>query len=167
MAIDEFELIRYRNKPEKIKILFVGESRPVNGTFFYNENSNLYKNTKKAFDDFCQINSFSFDGFKSLGCWLYDICNQPVNHLNNAARTEEIGRGILQLENLIGLELPDYIVVCKRGAVRDLIRHSNIMANYQENENIFFLPFPACGRQNEYREKLTVILEKIGMKNDN
>lgn len=167
MAIDEFELIRYRYKPEKIRILFVGESRPVNGTFFYNENSNLYKNTKKTFDDFYQINSFSLESFKSLGCWLYDICNQPVNHLNAVARTEEIGRGILQLENLIGLELPDYIVVCKRGAVRGLIRHSNIMANYQENENIYFLPFPAYGRQKEYREKLIVILKEIGIKKDN
>jgi hypothetical protein len=167
MAIDEIELIRYRNKPEKIKILFVGESRPVNGTFFYNQNSNLYKNTKKAFDDFYQINRFSLDCFKSLGCWLYDICNQPMNHLNAAARTEEIRSGIFELENLIRFELPNYIVVCKKGSVRNLIQHSNIMANYQENENIFFLPFPTCGRQKEYREQLIVVLEEIGMNKDN
>lgn len=167
MVIDEFEVLRYRYKPEKITILFVGESRPVNGTFFYNENSNLYKYTKKAFDDFFQTNNFSVESFKWLGCWLYDICNQPVNHLNATARTEEIRNGISELENFIKLELPNYIVVCKRGSVRDLIIHSNIMVNYQENGNIFFIPFPACGRQNEYREKLTVILEEIGMKKDN
>lgn len=41
------------------------------------------------------------------------------------------------------------------------------MANYQENENIFFLLFPACGRQNEYREQLIEVLEEIDIKNYN
>ena len=114
MAIDEFELIRYRYNPEKIKVLFVGESRPFNGTFFYYENSNLYQNTKTTFNDYYKTNIFSLERFKSLGCWLYDICDQPVNHLNGATRTEEIRSGILELENLVELKLPNYLVICKK-----------------------------------------------------
>ena len=43
---EKFEKKRNDFKPSKTKILFVGESRPSGGTFFYDKNSNLYRYTK-------------------------------------------------------------------------------------------------------------------------
>ncbi len=45
----------------------------------------------------------------------------------------------------------------------DGIRMLNIMSEYRENETIFFLPFPCCGRQTEYRSGLINALTKIGL----
>lgn len=51
MLNNDFKVLRYQNKPDLIKVLFIGESRPNGRTIFYNENSNLYKYTEV---DFCQ-----------------------------------------------------------------------------------------------------------------
>jgi hypothetical protein len=66
-------------------VLFLGESPPAGGTFFYYANSKLYDATREAFeagipalrrtDDF-------LDAFKRLGCYLEDLSPVPVNHLD-------------------------------------------------------------------------------------
>ena len=75
------EELRKSYKPDKVKILFVGESPPAGGTFFYNANSNLYRNTKKAFEIALE-KEWSYDflsDFKKMGCYLVDLCLIPVN----------------------------------------------------------------------------------------
>ena len=43
------EELRRRYRPETVRALFVGESPPAGGTFFYAANSNLYRFTEQAF----------------------------------------------------------------------------------------------------------------------
>ena len=83
MKNNNFENLRNTYKPDNIEVLFVGESRPKGGTFFYQGDSALYKETKKAFDKYFDQDIFKLDKFKLWGCWLYDICENPVNHLSN------------------------------------------------------------------------------------
>lgn len=45
----DFERLRARYRPERIVALFVGQSPPAGGTFFYFANSNLYRHTERAF----------------------------------------------------------------------------------------------------------------------
>lgn len=159
MPSNTFKNLRNYSKPNIVRVLFVGESRPEGGTFFYNENSNLYRETKKAFNEYFGENIFSLDTFKKWNCWLYDICENPVNGLDDHDRRIEILRNIPRLEECIKSVNPKYIVVCKRGDVRNAILVSDIMRKYRENDSIFFLPFPSCGRQKEYRESLINILK--------
>ena len=75
--------LRARYKPAIVRVLFVGESPPAGGTFFYAGNSKLFLATKTAFE---QALGDSFDGdfreaFRSLGCYLDDLCLRAVNHL--------------------------------------------------------------------------------------
>ena len=44
------ERIRRQFKPREIRALFVGESPPSGGTFFYRANSKLYFATREAFE---------------------------------------------------------------------------------------------------------------------
>jgi len=154
MLSDHFEASRKAFKPVRVDVLFVGESRPSGGTFFYQGDSNLFRETKKAFDEYFGQNIFSLDAFKDWNCWLYDICKNPVNCLDDEAREDEIQRNMPCLEKCVGSENPKYIVICKRGAVRAAVSLSSIMSKYRENETLFFLPFPSNGRQKEYREGL-------------
>lgn len=158
-----FENLRYHYKPNNIEILFVGESRPQGGTFFYQEDSSLYRETKKAFNKYFSQDIFSLGKFKLWGCWLYDICENPVNHLSNNERRHIIYENIPRLENFIKQESPKIIIVCKKILVEPVIRESSIMNIYQPGNNIFFLPFPGYGNQRKYREELINVLKVYGL----
>ena len=83
----KIEVIRRKYKPAKIKILFIGESPPAGGTFFYDGNSNLAKYTKSAFEN-CFGTSISqmpefLRFFKEQGCFLDDLCLYPINNIKD------------------------------------------------------------------------------------
>ncbi len=83
------EALRLKYLPEDVRVLFVGESPPAGGTFFYSKDSGLYRATKDAFlaafpgadcgEDF-------LDAFARAGCYLEDLCPEPVNHAPAAER---------------------------------------------------------------------------------
>jgi hypothetical protein len=84
---------RQRHQPAEIRLLFVGESAPAGGTFFYAENSTLYHETRAAFaralpPEITAAGRF-VDLFKRLGCYLDDLCLEPVNHLPEATRRQK------------------------------------------------------------------------------
>lgn len=95
-AVQGAELLRRRYLPKEVRVLFVGESPPSGGTFFYAANSNLYFATQEAF----VAASSALEGkdfleeFRRMGCHLDDLCLEPVNHLDardparRAARVE-------------------------------------------------------------------------------
>lgn len=159
-----FEKLRNNYRPHLIEVLFVGESRPQSGTFFYQGNSILYRETEKAFNEYFGDNIFNLDSFKNWNYWLYDICESPVNGLPDKERNAEIMRNIPRLEKFIESVNPKYIVVCKKGMVTKAILDSKIMNKYHKGKTIFFLPFPSNGRQGEYRKGLINIFKIIGLK---
>ena len=162
---DKYETIRdfYKPKP-MVKILFVGESRPASGDFFYFKNTNLYRYTKEAFIQaeikFSQDNFL--DKFKDCGCWLYDVCDKPLNNgLTNAQRRNYIKSGIAKLEGIINELKPEYIIVVKKKEMKELV-FSKIRNICDINgKTAFNFPFPACGHQKEYVDELSQILKEI------
>ncbi len=154
MSNSTFDDLRNYYKPDNIDVLFVGESRPQGGTFFYQENSALYRETKKAFNEYFAQNIFTLNNFKQWNCWLYDICDDPVNDFDNAQRKDCIHKNISRLVDFIKVADPKLIIVCKKTFMEPEIRTSDIMKAYHVDENIFFLPFPGNGNQRKYREGL-------------
>lgn len=161
-----FDAKRNAYKPQTVKILFVGESRPHNETFFYNENSNLYSFTKQAFEQaFEQVTDFKqdkfLDKFKELGCWLYDVCDSPVNHDKKPQRNAKIKEGIDALIDTINDLQPEFIIVVKRGYFGKIVRQAISNKGYIINQNASNLRFPACGNQKKYRDELAQELKRI------
>ncbi len=155
----EFENIRNSYKPDKVKILFVGESRPQGGTFFYDGDSNLYRYTKQAFEQ--AANEFSLEYFKKYGCWLYDVCDIPVNGLSPFERREQIRLGLPRLLATIKKLRPQIIIVVKKGDMREIIFKQVCENGYINQETAYNIPFPACGRQAEYRNELSEIIRQV------
>ena len=164
MPHDTFESLRNYYKPDHVEVLFIGESRPQGGTFFYQGDSSLYRETKKAFDAYFAEDIFTLGNFKKWNCWLYDICENPVNMLDNAQRRVFIHKNIPQLADVINKEKPKLIIVCKKTVVEPEIRKSNIMDNFRNGESIFFLSHPAYGNQKKYREGLIEALKAFNFK---
>ncbi|MDD3231821.1 MAG: hypothetical protein PHO06_00500 [Clostridia bacterium] len=164
-TLDEYEGKREKYKPLKIKVLFVGESRPVGNTFFYNENSRLYHHTKNAFEK-ANVN-FSLKNFESLGCWLYDVCDEPVDNKTTSERKRLIKKGLPKLKENIEKLKPEYIIVVKKSDMKKIVFDNICNGIYKKDINAFNLSFPACGHQNEYENELYDIISKVNLDNDN
>ena len=69
------ERLRKRYRPERVQILFVGESPPASGRFFYQADSGLYRAVKETFlTAIAPLAKNDFlDSFRSLGCYLVDL----------------------------------------------------------------------------------------------
>ena len=76
------EALRHQYRPEKISTLFVGESAPASGTFFYDETSQMYRYMREVFGNPPDFLSH----FMSQGCFLDDLVLTPVNHRRKAER---------------------------------------------------------------------------------
>lgn len=78
-----FQELRESYRPEKVEVLFVGESPPPSGTtFFYAGNSRLFRHWKDAFGTVFETEWQSADQFlrwyRGEGCYLEDLLEWPV-----------------------------------------------------------------------------------------
>lgn len=89
VQLAEAESLRKAHKPAQVRLLFVGESAPASGTFFYAQNSTIYFETRAAFDHAFPMKPATkpfLDLFMELGCYLDDLCLEPINNLPVADR---------------------------------------------------------------------------------
>ena len=91
----DHEAARARSRPEKVGLLFVGESPPASGRFFYNRDSGLYRAMLGAFHavDHAISDDNFLDVFQKTGCYLTDACRRPVDRLDLVARRDACSAG--------------------------------------------------------------------------
>jgi hypothetical protein len=74
------ETLRASYRPQNITTLFVGESAPMSGEFFYQGKTGLRRYMEKA------LSFDSFESFKARGWYLDDLVLTPVNGLSKTER---------------------------------------------------------------------------------
>jgi hypothetical protein len=148
------EMTRESFKPDKIKLLFIGESAPAGGNFFYYGNSNMTAFMKRAFEEaFGPMDNFLY-GFKSMGCYLDDLVLVPVNGLARAERTRHCVSSKDDLSRRIRANRPDVVVCLMKGIghiVSDAARTAGV-------ERFYCTHFPGNGQQGKFAEDMRVIL---------
>jgi hypothetical protein len=159
----EYESIRKNYLPNTVRVLFVGESRPANGHFFYLADSPLVQYTRNAFSQVCpetpeQVDAFLYY-FKMCGCYLDDLCHAPVNQLPNQERNARRTAGVHGLADRIRRYQPLAIITIMR-AVLPYLEQALEMANLSVLP-YYALPFPGQGHQMQYIEQLTGILQQL------
>jgi hypothetical protein len=160
MSDEQYEKARARYKPEKVRVLFVGESRPNGGTFFYHGNSNLARYTQEAFERAVGLHykdpADFLEDFRRRSFYLDDLCESPVNRVSRRAR-ESIRKSY---EGSLALRIkehsPERIVCVMRGILPNVQRAS--LATGISMEHICSLRFPAMGHQRAYVDQLVGIL---------
>jgi len=157
------EALRLRFKPEKFKVLFVGESAPANGTFFYKTDSNLYRYTQQAFVSAfgkeCGFGEGFLNFFRGRGCYLDDLCLEPVNNLDQTARQRKRNKSVPLLAGRIREYRPEAIVVVM-SAIKDQVEQSARSAGLG-SVPFRAVPFPARGNQKKYVAQLTKVLQEL------
>jgi len=147
--------------PRPIRTLFVGESRPANGTFFYRGDSNLVRYTCEALggrpdsDGTCK--GF-LRAFQARGFYLRDLSPEPVNHLSRSERRLARAAGVEELSIRMGRDRPEAVVVVMKG-IAPHVRSAMNAAGL--DVPLYCLPFPAMSHQRMFVEQLKALASAL------
>lgn len=151
--------LRGRYRPDRVRLLFIGESPPASGRFFYNRDSGLYRAIRDAFllIDSSITDANFLDRFKASGCFLTDTCPYPVDRMDPKSRRAACLEGEAKLSRTIKRLQPDAIVTLVR-SVRPIVERATSAANWSGRS--IDAPYP--GRWIRHREKfLELILPEL------
>jgi hypothetical protein len=155
------ERLRNRYRPDGVKILFVGESPPASGRFFYQADSGLYRAVREAFvAAIARLPATDFlDSFRSLGCYLVDLCSEPVDKMSVRDRRRAWKAGEVRLARTIRTLQPKIIVTVVR-SIRANVRRAQQQAGWSGRH--VELPYPGRWRshQIQFRQQLVPLLRK-------
>lgn len=154
--------LRERFRPTEVRVLFVGESSPAQGTHFYRANSNLYRATRSAFaqafgDDTVPTGEAFLRYFQDRGCWLVDLADAPVNKLSQTERRTAAAKGVRQLAKTIREAAPSHVVVVKRD-ITSYIAEAISLAD--SHAAVTALPFPVRQWTRSYETGLAAFLSE-------
>lgn len=155
----ELEALRESYKPEKVRVLLVGESPPKRGFFYDTVGSALGKATKEAFEEvfgreleyreFLQL-------FKEVGFYLLDLFSERGKVIRRASRSER-EEAVKRLTEFVAKNEPEVVVaVLKRicRVVREGVKRSGLKVEF------VCLPFPTYSKT-EYVEGVVDVLVKF------
>jgi hypothetical protein len=159
---NEIESLRESYKPEKIKILFVGESAPASGAFFYDGSphtftTNIRKTFEMALDVTFEDNKEFLNYFKDKQCYLDDLCLEPVDHFSPAEKNVTRAESIKPLSERLRDMNPDVIIISMKSIehyVHDAIVLSDVTSK------VVVTPFPGMGHLLQFREIVIPILKE-------
>jgi hypothetical protein len=158
--VQDLEKLRNSFKPDKVTYLFVGESIPSNGTFFYTADSPLYKYTKEAFEEVFQGVEFSLKLFKDKGFYLFDL-TESVAGMGYKEKINAVASGIPKLARFIEAEKPEYVLSVKNTNLSAIIMSNAEVGDLISEDHIFDLPAPIFGSHHYYKDKLVEALKII------
>jgi hypothetical protein len=163
VALREQEKLRRRYRPDQVRILFVGEAPPVSGRFFYQGDSGLYRAVRDTFiTAFPSLPKDEFlAAFRAFGCYLVDLCGQPVDHLPRSTRMSICCAGEVRLGRTIEALRPMIIVTLVR-SIRASVKRAQSIAGWSG----LHLELPYPGRWKHHRiefqsQLLPVLLETL------
>ena len=144
------EAIRRRFRPKSVRLLFIGESPPVSGRFFYQADSGLYRAVLAAFLAYdCSFDGGDFLGkFQNAGCYLIDLCSEPVDQLASNERRAACRAGEAALTRTIARLRPKSIVTVVRSIETNVER---AIQPAQWPGTLIRLPYP--GRWSRHRTR--------------
>jgi uracil DNA glycosylase superfamily protein len=152
------ETLRKSFRPACIHLLFIGEAPPVSGRFFYSANSGLYRAMRMAFQiaDSTINNETFLAAFQQRGCYLTDLCLEPVDHLAPDERRALRRNGEARLARQLRRLRPVVIAPVLRSISKNV---ENAVSSARWRGDIVELPYP--GRWSRNREAFIQALVPI------
>ena len=168
---------RARNKyrPTKVNVLFIAESPPSSGGYFYAEKTigkdHLFRETMKALKLWpvdrpmrkgCDKRPM-LKQFRSLGFFLIDTCELPVDKMSPRRRRLSTIQGASTLPNRVKELDPGRILIVKK-TVFNPARHALSIAGFEDRiPSKRSLPFPSHGNQRRFRRMLRRLVSQNGL----
>jgi len=168
---------RARNKyrPTKVNVLFIAESPPSSGGYFYAEKAigkdHLFRETMKALKLWpvdrpmrkgCDKRPM-LKQLRSLGFFLIDTCELPVDKMPPRQRRLSTIQGASTLPNRVKRLGPAGILIVKKTVFKPA-RHALKIAGFEDRIlNKKSLPFPSHGNQRRFRRMMRLLVSKNGL----
>jgi hypothetical protein len=130
--------------------LFVGESAPVSGRFFYHGNSRMWQVVMSAIEESLPGQG-TIASFKANGWYLDDLSITPINNLRGKARRVACAAARENLAERVGQHKPLAIVSLMRGINEDVEAAMAIAGCKVSHINT---PFPGMGQQKKFRDQM-------------
>ena len=148
MTRGQREALRRSFQPSKVKLLFIGESPPASGRFFYSGDSGLYRAMRDVFRtlDPSISNATFLQTFRVSGCYLVDLCREPVDKLPPRLRRAACVVAEKPLARIIARVQPRMIATLVRSIEGNVTR---ALERGRWKGPIFNLPYP--GRSSRHR----------------
>jgi hypothetical protein len=157
--MEAVEAARAKFRPERITTLFVGESAPSSGDFFYYGNSAMTRHMQSAVQHSLGGGGGDFlERFKAYGWYLDDLVLTPVNNLTKSERRAKCLAAQKSLADRIVKYRP-LAIVSFLLSIEGIV---NAAANAADSDAPrFAVPFPGVGQQMRFRTAMTLIIPKL------
>jgi hypothetical protein len=155
------ERLRRRYRPAHVHLLFVGEAPPASARFFYQGDSGLYRAVRSAFlaalPDIREDNFL--DSFRTLNCYLVDLCGKPVDRLDPAQRKQARTAGEIPLSRIVRRLQPKIVITVVRAIAPNVV-HAQQLSDWKGVHLV--LPYPGRWKQHRaaFDELLIPVLKK-------
>ncbi len=150
--------LEFRNKyvPLNLKIIFVLESPPISGKYFYDPKGSVHEPLFKAMMNLLRIDPISKEEglktFRNTGHFLVDATYNQVNTLKGKTRNNLILAGYPSLREDLSVLCKDSnpdIILIKANICR-LLERKLKSDGFKIKNNGLIIPFPSTGHQNEF-----------------
>ena len=152
------ERLRRRYRPAKVRLLFIGESPPASGRFFYARDSGLYRAMREAFQSVSDETFLA--NFQLAGCYFVDLCPDPVDQLDARSRRDAHRAAEALLARTITRLNPEMIVTVVR-AIEGNVLTAASRANW--HGPVVHVPYPGrwAHLKRRFVEELAPVIETI------
>jgi hypothetical protein len=154
------EALRRRYLPPKVRVLFVGESPPAGGTFFYAADSGLYRATRDAFYQAVpELRDGDFlENFAALGCYLDDLCHEPIDSYERLKRAQARRANEVRLGATIRELQPGVVIILLKSIVPNVDRAISAAGIADVERHVLTYPSRWHRHRMAYRDELCSLL---------
>lgn len=164
MLKNEYIALRNKYTPERIKAIFVLESPPATGRYFYNPNGKITEPLFKAMMELvgCKMSdkATGLAEFVKRGFVIVDASYKPVNHKNKKERNRIIMDSYPTLLNDLATLTPDkkMPIILVKSNVCKLLADPLELSGFKVINNGVDVYFPSSGQQRKFREQIARVL---------
>jgi hypothetical protein len=152
------EKARQNHRPTRITTLFVAESAPSGGTFFYYGNGHLGRYLRRSVEEVLAGDGGFLERFQSYGWYLDDLVLAPVNQLTPRDRRAAHLGAAQHLQRRIA-EYRPLAIVCLLKSISAIVRAAASGAGF--DGPFFEVPFPGNGQQRRFHLQMIDIIPEL------
>src|SRR5437667_4631235 len=169
---DKYTVSRNKYKPNKVNLLLIAESPPSSGGYFYSETTigkdHLFRETMKTLG-FWPVERPMRKGcdkrpmlkqFRSIGFFLIDTCELPVDRLQPRQRRISTIQGASTLPDRVRELDPTRILIVKKTVFQPAWQSLVEGGLGERILNTKPLPFPSHGNQRKFRTMIRRLVNK-------
>jgi hypothetical protein len=167
MNTAEYKKLRTKYLPKQIACLFVLESPPISGKYFYQENGNISEPLFSEMMKLCKYKAQNkMEGLKYYSeirnYYLIDATYEPVNNLTGKKRNNKILLNYINLRDEIS-ELGNPKTILVKANICRLLEQPLINEGMNIVNNGIIVPFPSTGNQKNFHQKIQEIFKRTGI----